>query len=262
MLKELFSIAVTIEFLTRMEFIRGLAFFFLFSIVCSFNEEEEYADTPTNVHKYSFTSQMTTTTRIWISTTTTPRTTTTARTRTTTSASTSRPFNKVRGSDPFRRGPSFPVPSPLPVSTPTPTYRRSNLYHHSYPGPGISTSSHPDSSSAAGNLDRWWLDERSMGSLSNKIAAPIRLELDAARETLQTELRSGIQAMIQEFLNLKENVGEHTRSLDSRVVDAFRVLFTFSNNISDNNTTSSTGDAQHPVLAYLYAGKFYRTTSH
>ena len=60
-----------------------------------------------------------------------------------------------------------------------------------------------------------------MGLLSNKIAAPIRLELDAAKETLQSELKSGIQALIQEFLNLKENMGEHTRSLDSRVFDAF-----------------------------------------
>ena len=97
-----------------------------------------------------------------------------------------------------------------------------------------------------------------MGSLSHKIAAPIRLELDAAKETLQYELRSGIQAMIQEFLNLKENMGEHTRSLDSRVFDAFRALVQSFNNSGNNNTTPSTkGAVQHPVVAYLYAGKFY-----
>jgi hypothetical protein len=121
----------------------------------------------------------------------------------------------------------------------------------------------PDPFTAERNINpRFWMDERSVDTLSQKLTVPLQLQLDSVSDGLKEEYRSLLGSLRDDLYSLKmETVGFHG-TLDQRLVNAMRTLF---NEVSDetiNNTThlnnsDDTGHPTNPLVNWIISGIWF-----
>ena len=125
--------------------------------------------------------------------------------------------------------PNRVTPSPRATSTTTPT---------------------PDPVTAERNVNpRFWMDERSVDTLSQKLTVPLQLQLDSVSDGLKEEYRNLLGSLRDDLYSLKMETAGFHGTLDQRLVNALRILF---NEVPDENISNTThpnnlDDTIHPT---------------
>jgi hypothetical protein len=110
----------------------------------------------------------------------------------------------------------------------------------------VSSATTPDPITAERNVNpRFWMDERTVDTLSQKLTVPLQLQLDSVSDGLKEEYRNLLGSLRDDLYSLKmETVGFHG-TLDQRLVNALRTLF---NEVPDETThANNLDDTIHPT---------------
>jgi hypothetical protein len=117
--------------------------------------------------------------------------------------------------------------------------------------PSFSTSSTttPDPVTSERNVNhRFWMDERSIDTLSQKLTVPLQLQLDSVSDGLKEEYRNLLGSLRDDLYSLKMETAGFHGTLDQRLVNALRILFNEVLDENNNNTThpNNLDDTMHP----------------
>jgi len=122
----------------------------------------------------------------------------------------------------------------------------------------VSSTTTPDPVTAERNVNpRFWMDERTVDTLSQKLTVPLQLQLDSVSDGLKEEYRNLLGSLRDDLYNLKmETVGFHG-TLDQRLVNALRTLSTKSlMRVSTTPPTPSTWTTPRIHQVLLSTGLF------
>jgi hypothetical protein len=116
----------------------------------------------------------------------------------------------------------------------------------------VSPTTTPDPVTVERNVNpRFWMDERTVDTLSQKLTVPLQLQLDSVSDGLKEEYRNLLGSLRDDLYNLKMETAGFHGTLDQRLVNALRTLFNEVPDESVNNTTHTitwTTPRTHQVL--------------
>jgi hypothetical protein len=107
---------------------------------------------------------------------------------------------------------------------------------------------------------RFWMDERSVDTLSQKLTVPLQLQLDSVSDGLKEEYPSLLGSLRDDLYSLKMETAGFRGTLDQRLVNALRILFnevsdeTINNTIHHNNLDDTQHPSNHPVVNWIITG--------
>ena len=113
----------------------------------------------------------------------------------------------------------------------------------------VSSTTTPDPVTAERNINpRFWMDERSVDTLSQKLTVPLQLQLDSVSDGLKEEYRNLLGSLREDLYSLKMETSGFHGTLDQRLVNALRTLFNEVPDENINNTThpNNLDDTIHP----------------
>jgi hypothetical protein len=136
-------------------------------------------------------------------------------------------FNFIRLTAAPKTGwtPNKVTPSPMSTTTPGPVTSERNVNPH------------------------FWMDERTVDTLSQKLTVPLQLQLDSVSDGLKEEYRNLLGSLRDDLYSLKMETAGFHGTLDKRLVNALRTLFNEVPDESINNTThpNNLDDTMHPT---------------
>ena len=115
--------------------------------------------------------------------------------------------------------------------------------------PSVSSTTTPDPVTAERVVNpRFWMDERTVDTLSQKLTVPLQLQLDSVSDGLKEEYRNLLGSLRDDLYSLKMETAGFHGTLDQRLVNALRTLFNEVPDESINNTTHTINldDTSHP----------------
>jgi hypothetical protein len=118
------------------------------------------------------------------------------------------------------------------------------------PSPMSSSTTTSDPVTSERNVNpRFWMDERTVDTLSQKLTVPLQLQLDSVSEGLKEEYRNLLGSLRDDLYSLKMETAGFHGTLDQRLVNAMRTLFNEVPDESINNTThpNNLDDTGHPT---------------
>ena len=93
------------------------------------------------------------------------------------------------------------------------------------PSPRSSFTTTPDPVTSEWNVNpRFWMDERSVNTLSQKLTVPLQLQLDSVSDGLKEEYRSLLGSLRDDLYSLKMETAGFHGTLDQKLVNALRTL--------------------------------------
>ncbi len=110
---------------------------------------------------------------------------------------------------------------------------------------------------------RFWMDERSVDTLSLKLTVPLQLQLDSVSDGLKEEYRSLLGSLRDNLYSLKMETAGFHGTLDQKLVNALRILFnevsdeTINNTIHPNNLDDTGHPSNHPVVNWIITGIWF-----
>jgi len=131
------------------------------------------------------------------------------------------------------------------------------------PSPSSSSTTTPDPVTAERNVNpRFWMDERSVDTLSQKLTVPLQLQLDSVSDGLKEEYRSLLGSLRDDLYSLKMEMAGFHGTLDQRLVNALRTLFNqvsdeTVNNITHLNNSDDTGHPTNPLVNWIISGIWF-----
>ncbi len=117
------------------------------------------------------------------------------------------------------------------------------------PSPRSTSTTTPDPVTSERNVNPpFWMDERSVDTLSQKLTVPLQLQLDSVSDGLKEEYRSLLGSLRDDLYSLKMETAGFHGTLDQRPVNALRTLFNEVPDETINNTThpNNLDDTMHP----------------
>ena len=114
----------------------------------------------------------------------------------------------------------------------------------------VSSTTTPDPVTAERNVNpRFWMDERTVDTLSQKLTVPLQLQLDSVSDGLKEEYRNLLGSLREDLYSLKMETAGFHGTLDQRLVTALRTLFNEVPDENINNTTHAINldDTSHPT---------------
>ena len=110
----------------------------------------------------------------------------------------------------------------------------------------VSSTTTPDPVTAERNVNpRFWMDERTVDTLSQKLTVPLQLQLDSVSDGLKEEYRNLLGSLRDDLYSLKMETAGFHGTLDQRLVNALRTLFNEVPDESINNTTHAINPGRH-----------------
>jgi hypothetical protein len=90
----------------------------------------------------------------------------------------------------------------------------------------MSSTTTPDPVTSERNVNpHFWMDERSVNILSQKLTVPLQLQLDSVSDGLKEEYRNLLGSLRDDLYSLKMETAGFHGTLDQRLVNALRTLF-------------------------------------
>jgi hypothetical protein len=90
----------------------------------------------------------------------------------------------------------------------------------------VSFTTTPDPVTTERNVNpRFWMDERTVDTLSQKLTVPLQLQLDSVSDGLKEEYRKLLGSLRDDLYSLKMETAGFHGTLDQRLVNALRTLF-------------------------------------
>jgi hypothetical protein len=132
------------------------------------------------------------------------------------------------------------------------------------PTPRSSSTTTPDPVTSERVVNpRFWMDERSVDTLSQKLTVPLQLQLDSVSDGLKEEYRSLLGSLRDDLYSLKMETAGFHGTLDQKLVNALRILFnevsdeTVNNTIHHNNLDDTGHPSNHPVVNWIITGIWF-----